>query len=165
MDQATRRDILRRYIRTAMMSDTVLFRYIAISWPTDSADLATTISINGRTPGEIVLSIRSASIKDEGIRRLTSAGFESAYGEDNPRYTVYRRGVKRATIDDLVAFVEWTFLVVVRAPEDYAPKVTPISTGEKQESGTGCAKSCLTVAKVVFWIMLGLVLLFTWLVN
>jgi len=165
MDQVTRRDILRRYIRTAMMSDSVLLRYITVSWPVDSAESATVVSINGRTPGVIALSVRSASINDEGARRLTGAEFDAAYDEDNPRYTVYRRSAGRATIDDLVAFVEWVFLVVARAPEDYAPKVTPVSTGEKQKARAGCAKSCLTVAKVAFWLMLGLVVLITWLVK
>ncbi len=165
MDQATRRDILRRYIRTAMTSDAILFRFITISWPADSAESATVVSINGRTPGVIALSVRSTSINDEGARRLTGAGFESAYDEDNPRYTVFRRNTGRATIDDLVAFVEWVYLVIVRAPEDYAPKVTPVSAGENQKTNAGCAKSCMTVAKVAFWLMLGLVVLITWLVK
>ncbi len=147
------------------MSDSVLLRYIAVSWPVDSTESATVVSINGRTPGAIVLSVRSASIKDEGVRRLTGAEFDSAYDEDNPQYTVYRRSVRRATIDDLVAFVEWVFLVVVRASEGYEPKITPVSTGEKQKANAGCAKSCMTVAKVAFWLMLGLVVLITWLVN
>ena len=165
MDQEMRRDILRRYIRTAMTRDSRLSRYIAISWPVDDAESATEVAINGRMPGEIVLSVRSAAITNEGAQHLTDAGFAAQYDERNPRYRVFQRSAARAAIENLVDFAEWVFLVVLGAPSDYTPTVIPAGSSESGKAKPGCGKSCLTVMKVAFWIMLGVIVLLTWVLR
>ncbi len=150
-----RRELYERYIRTAMGSEDRNHRIVTFSWPPeDESERDTTlVTIDGTSPGSVDLSVRSRSFSTRQAKLLTDAGFRKGFDDDEPQHSLYQRTVRSASVKDAITFVEWVFLCVVEAPEDYTPGIRTPGAGEEAGKGAGCFKSCVMMVQVGFVIL------------
>ena len=153
MEAGERRDLVRRYIQLAMSQEAGVRRHVTLNWPALEGETRAPVSasIDARAPGSLTLSLRISSPTARQSTLLSSEGYESAYDPDSPRYTVFRRAIPSASIDDLATFVDWVFLIVAEAPDDYVPGVQApggAAGGRADGESRGCFPSCMTVVMV-----------------
>jgi hypothetical protein len=150
-----RRELYERYIRAAMGSEDRNHRIVTFSWPPeDESERDTTlIIIDGISPGSVDLSVRSRSFSSRKVKLLTDVGFKKKLDDDEPQYLLYQRTVTSASVKDAITFVEWVFLCVVNAPDDYTPGIRSPGAGEEGGKGAGCFKSCVTIIQIGFVIL------------
>lgn len=150
-----RRDLFERYIRTAMGSEDRNRRIVTFSWPPeDESERDTTlVTVDGISPGSVDLSVRSRSFSTRQTKLLTDAGFRKGFEDDEPQYSLYQRTVTSASVKDAITFVEWVFLCVAGAPDDYTPGIRSPGAGEEAGKGAGCFKSCLMAIQIGFVIV------------
>ncbi len=151
MDRRTRRLFYSGQIREALSHENPFLRHVTFAVETEApvAGPGTTVSVD-ESDGEgagIVLSVASSEFTEAQEVLLRKHGFEET--EDTVLFgrKVYAQSVPRGTsYDDLVTFVEWSFVSVMGAPLDYTPAVAEIA-GEKQSPG--CVKGC---SRAVRWL-------------
>ena len=160
MEVAERRELVKRYLQTAMSREAGAQRHVALVWPASEEEgrAPVSASIDARRPGSLTLSVRISPTARQS-EKLSSAGFAASYDQTDARLTIFSRSVLSASIDDLATFVEWVFLVVAEAPEDYIPGIqTPggKAGGEADGESRGCFSSCTTVGLAGFLIIAAL---------
>ena len=161
MEVAERRELVKRYLQAAMSREAGAQRHVALMWPASEEEgrAPVSASIDARRPGSLTLSVRISSPSARQSVILSGEGYESAYDRLDPRSTAFSRSVLSASIDDLATFVEWVFLIVADAPDDYVPGIqTPGGSagGGAEGESRGCFSSCATVGIAGFLIIAAL---------
>jgi hypothetical protein len=158
MNALERRENLRQQLVNALAQENPYLRHVSIRHPaseTHWGSEATEIEVNGQTPNLLVLRVRTIAGDSVAAGKLRSHGLEDIPDDDDPAYTIFVAEMERASADELVTFVEWVYLVVMNAPDDYEPTIkTPVLDRKKSGSDSGARPGCMGGCRRVAFILL-----------